>query len=509
MEIKNEKEKKKNNNNQKQVMLCGLFSGIITKAVFAPFDRIKLFYQIQPMFAQVKKNEKKTRHKKLNSSNFMYKNGCNTKNILFNDLNKTDTKNKQYINNIKLNHNKYVKNKNIVFNNFQTYLTIIKNNNIVNNNRKKQRLKRINTINYGSISNTASKLYSYPTNSLHSILKKFSFDYRVNTLYLNNLCKTYTLLNTNSIIKNIIKKKTMFLKKAKNTNQAIKYQTILQSIGFIIKEEGLLGLWKGNFVNTVRGGVVYASKFGTNDLIKDRYKAGKIKKETGSIHLKPKYDTVEGYKNDNTQHKQEKIKFNYYESVIAGYAAGITQKTLSYPLDLLSIRVALGINEKYLTADKSLYQKKSVFQIIREIKNNEGFKGFFKGYVPTLLTGVPYVTLQMLFFDLYKNIFTNYFTHSYNSIGSVALYSSLAGSLSNITSVLIVFPGDTVRKRMMNNGIDNKNYIYKNTLHCIKNIYYQEGLRNFYYGLFPSMLKALPSGAIQFMSYEMLKYMLL
>ncbi|GAB67097.1 mitochondrial carrier protein [Plasmodium cynomolgi strain B] len=201
--------------------------------------------------------------------------------------------------------------------------------------------------------------------------------------------------------------------------------------------------------------------------------------------------------------------FNYYESVIAGYASGIIQKTLSYPLDLLSIRVALGINEKYLRNNSSMFnQKKSILGIIREINSNEGFAGFFKGYLPTLLTGVPYVTLQMLFFDFYKNIFQNYFPNKSNSLSSVAIYSSIAGSLSNLSSLIIVFPGDTVRKRMMNNGIDNRNYIYKNTIHCIKNIYHCEGLRNFYYGLFPSMLKSIPSGAIQFMSYEILKHMM-
>ncbi|GAW81571.1 mitochondrial carrier protein [Plasmodium gonderi] len=508
MEIKiNNEEEKKKNKNKNKVLVCGLASGLVTKTLFAPFDRVKLFYQIQPMFHHYSKEKNKC-DLKVKKKKYV----ISSKNLLLKNLDKKENKQTSVTTKLDLKPKKYVQSENVVFRNFKNSLKQI----IQNSTKKKKRKKSMNkNIKYSDLCIHYNKSkYS----SSHETFKKILCTYQRNKTNVNNLSKNYTLLSTNNNIRHVLTRKGMFLSKANNSiNQPLKYQSITQSFLFIIKEEGVLGLWKGNLINTLRGGIVYSAKFGTNDLIKDKYKKKK-KEENTSVQLITKgitnkddknYKDDKDGKNANNQLNREKKNFNYYESVIAGYASGIIQKTLSYPLDLLSIRVALGINEKYLRNNNSvLYKKKSIFNIIREINNNEGITGFFKGYLPTLLTGVPYVTLQMLFFDYYKNIFQNYFPHKSNSISSVAIYSSVAGSLSNLSSLIIVFPGDTVRKRMMNNGIDNKNYIYKNTIHCIKNIYYYEGVRNFYYGLFPSMLKSIPSGAIQFMSYEILKHML-
>lgn len=44
----------------------------------------------------------------------------------------------------------------------------------------------------------------------------------------------------------------------------------------------------------------------------------------------------------------------------------------------------------------------SIWGAVKRIKASEGLRGFYKGFGPTLLTGVPYVSLQMTFFELYN-----------------------------------------------------------------------------------------------------------
>ncbi|CAC9699289.1 mitochondrial carrier protein, putative [Plasmodium sp. DRC-Itaito] len=565
MEIsnKNEEEKKKNKNKNK-ILVCGLISGILTKTLFAPFDRIKLFYQIQPMFNQYKKEEKenleKEKHKYHNKKvsilnhNIILKNAKNVENKLksSNKQNLYFTKNDDKK---KLGCNLF-KRQNVMFLNFKKKINSLKGINksknkinklkkINNNNNnyyyyfynyyrmtQNQNVKHdffstyINKVGTKNINKYIPSYYNIP-NSPHKMCKKILLNYYPSKYHINNnmkhikyiklVNKNYKNLyrNRNNNITYNFGKQIKYIQRSyiQNQQSSIKYRNIIQSFFFIIKEEGVLGLWKGNFVNTIRGGIVYSAKFGTNDIIKDKLKKSKIKQKNAynnnNNNNNNNMDTQDSFQNNsNISTNKTKNTFNYYESITAGYISGIIQKTVSYPLDLLSIRMALGVNEKYLTNNNdTLYKKKSIIEMIYEIIKKEGFCGFYKGYIPTLLTGVPYVTLQMLFFDIYKNIFQIYSSNHYNNIPTLALYSSLAGSLSNLTSLIIVFPGDTVRKRMMNNGIDNKNYIYKNTLHCIKNIYYAEGIRNFYHGLFPSMLKCIPSGAIQFMSYEILKHL--
>ncbi|CAA9988854.1 mitochondrial carrier protein, putative [Plasmodium knowlesi strain H] len=490
-ELKNEEQKKRN---KKKILLCGLVSGIVTKTLFAPMDRIKLFYQIQPMFNQYSKEKSKDdlkgKKKKRIKSRSLLLTGVDQSSSIQSGMTESVSKRKRYAHN-----------ENVHLRNLKNTINQIIHNSI----KKKKKKKIINTsVKYAQLCRHYDHAkYSSP----HQVFKKIFHTYYQNRTNINNANNNYSLLNINTNVKHALRSRSIFFSRTTlSPSHPVKYQSIIQSFLFIIKEEGILGLWKGNLINTIRGGIVYSAKFGTNDLIKEKYKKKK-KDDSPAVEVFPKGLPKKNDAKSNSQKMQK--NFNYYESVIAGYASGIIQKTISYPLDLLSIRVALGINEKYLRNNSSMFnKKKSILGIIREINSNEGFAGFFKGYLPTLLTGVPYVTLQMLFFDFYKNIFENYFPHKSNSLSSVAMYSSMAGSLSNLSSLIIVFPGDTVRKRMMNNGIDNKNYIYKNTIHCIKNIYHCEGVRNFYYGLFPSMLKSIPSGAIQFMSYEILKHML-
>ncbi|KJP87981.1 hypothetical protein AK88_02415 [Plasmodium fragile] len=488
--LNNEEAKKRKKN---KILLCGLVSGLVTKTLFAPFDRIKLFYQIQPMFQHYSKerdkDDLKGKRKKRITSKSLLLNGVDQSTSIQTETIESVSKRKRLVHN-----------ENVYFRNLKNTI-----NEIIHNSKKKKKKIMNTSVKYAELCRCYDHAkYSSP----HQVFKKILHTYHNKANINNHVSNNYPLLNINTNVKHALRRKSICLSRTtlSASSQPVKYQSIIQSFLFIIKEEGILGLWKGNLINTVRGGIVYSAKFGTNDLIKEKYKKKK-KDDSAAVELFPK-----GLPNKNdTKNNNQVIQknFNYYESVMAGYASGIIQKTLSYPLDLLSIRVALGINEKYLRNNSSMFnQKKSILGIIREINSNEGFAGFFKGYLPTLLTGVPYVTLQMLFFDFYKNIFQNYFPHKSNSLTSVAIYSSIAGSLSNLSSLIIVFPGDTVRKRMMNNGIDNRNYIYKNTMHCIKNIYHCEGVRNFYYGLFPSMLKSIPSGAIQFMSYEILKHMM-
>lgn len=587
IEKKGSKEKK---NTKNKVLICGLLSGIVTKTVFAPFDRIRLFYQIQPMFQQYhtqKKNTNKNRYGSLN----IYKN-INSK---------TQSQIKSQIKSQNQSHIKsqsqplsqslsQSQNQSQIQSKFQsphcqsqfvtqsftqsvtqsftqstspffsqndpkkstefTKTTCLLQDVTCHETNKRQRIVFNRNIEFDKLKRVLTELKTQCTKTKetfrnsaclhfrndrnHKIVKHFLNSYKIilNYTNMNNstwICKMPCVsknwkLYKNNNFKKILKNKRNYIYNHNNTNLSLKYRNIIQSFFYIIKEEGILGLWRGNLINIIRGGLVYSAKFGTNDLVKEKYRSEKEKDkdkdknksknkeiinefEINNIHntknANDTTDTTKKYSNRNTQ-------INYRESIVAGYMSGMIQKTISYPLDLLSIRMALGVNEQYLR--NNTYKKKSIFKLIHDITTKEGIFGFFKGFCPTLLTGVPYVTLQMFLFDFYKNAFQNTFPSPFSlsntSLMYTALYSSISGSLSNLTALIVVFPGDTVRKRMMNNGIDNKNYLYKNSLDCIKYIYYKEGFKNFYFGLFPSVVKSIPSGAIQFLSYEILKHLL-
>lgn len=279
-------------------------------------------------------------------------------------------------------------------------------------------------------------------------------------------------------------------------SKAFKYRGVLRTAEKIVHEEGLKGLWRGNLMNTFRGGVCYATKFGINDGAKERLRT------IGSLQK-----WFERRVESSSDPAKTRERNGVILSLMAGGTAGVLQKALSYPLDVVSVRMALGVNTKVLSNNCSY---NGIADCIKKIWMTEGVSGFFKGFFPTLCTGVPYVALQMTFFDIYKKQLLSALDYDKDHLNlkQVAFTSSLAGCAAGFTALSIVFPGDTVRKRMMNNAISSEIQLYKNARHCVSHIARKEGFIAFYYGMFPSLLKSMPSGAIQFVTYEMLKHLI-
>lgn len=291
----------------------------------------------------------------------------------------------------------------------------------------------------------------------------------------------------------------MFMQANAESNEAaksFKYRGVYRTAEKIIQEEGIKGLWRGNMMNTVRGGICYATKFGINDEAKERLNMCTALQRWLLKRVENSSDPAR----TNAQN-------NVILSMLSGASAGMLQKSFSYPLDVMSVRMALGINTQVLSTNCSY---NGIADCFTKILRTEGVRGFFKGFFPTLCTGVPYVALQLTFFDFYKKRLLASLDYDKDllNIKQVAFISSLAGSAAGFTALSIVFPGDTVRKRMMNNAISSEKQLYKNARHCIRHIMRKEGVAAFYYGMFPSLLKSLPSGALQFLMYEILKHLM-
>ncbi|KAF8821101.1 carrier superfamily protein [Cardiosporidium cionae] len=322
-----------------------------------------------------------------------------------------------------------------------------------------------------------------------------------------------------------------------------KYNSVWHAIRTIVHEEGLQGLWRGNYANICRATMVYMLKFGTNDYIKQSMALKQSEQDpkytinmdtqrsTGRNVVSPPRNVLQAHSNSKNPIGESTTVANYNRSemsaenlrlselLLAGTTAGCVQKFGSYPMDLLSVRIALGINTA--TLGKSKYS--GIIDCMRSIWINEGVGGFYKGFVPTLLTGIPYVALQMTLFEVYRRKLTQFYRQlTYGnsaliiqertpnrSMTEVFLSSGFSGCLASLTAQSIVFPGDTVRKRMMSNGVNGSRRHYRNSWDCFLKILRHEGFASFYYGIWPACLRSIPSGAIQFGCYEFIKTLLL
>jgi len=121
----------------------------------------------------------------------------------------------------------------------------------------------------------------------------------------------------------------------------------------------------------------------------------------------------------------------------------------------------------------------------------------YKGLVPTIISGAPYTGIQMTTYELFKR----------NSPGGGhgVLWSLLNGSLSGLVAQTVTYPGDTIRRRMQNNGAGGAARIYSSSWDCCVQTWRNEGVRGFFRGAWTNTVRAVPGAAIQFASYELMK----
>ena len=172
-----------------------------------------------------------------------------------------------------------------------------------------------------------------------------------------------------------------------------------------------------------------------------------------------------------------------------GTLAGLLQTALTYPLETVRTRLTLGPDQgvRYL----------GIADCFRQMMRTEGIAGFFKGFGPTLLSGAPYTGIQMTSYELLKRAGPNE--------GSGMLWQLTAGALSGLLAQTITYPGDTVRRRMQNNGAGGAARVYRNAFHCTAEIARHEGARGFFRGALTNTVRAVPGAAFQFAAYEVLK----
>ena len=156
------------------------------------------------------------------------------------------------------------------------------------------------------------------------------------------------------------------------------------------------------------------------------------------------------------------------------------------------VRLALG---KGITTG---VQYKGIWDCFTGTVRSEGVGGLYKGISLSLLEGIPYVGLQMSLYQIFQGMAPD--------PKHVPWYWKMAsGAAAGVLAHSLLYPGDTVRRRMQTNGIGGNPRIYKNTMDAVRKIAMREGAKGFYSGLWPSIVRSIPGAAIQFYSYDLFK----
>jgi len=247
-----------------------------------------------------------------------------------------------------------------------------------------------------------------------------------------------------------------------------KYKGVVQAAGTILKEEGLVGLWRGHTPGQLLSIMYGVSQFWTFEKL---------------THLAEE-NLVSGR--------------HIYVHFVCGSLAGAAATLSSFPFDVLRTRfVAQGGNKAYLN---------TVHGGVTLLRA-EGVRGLFRGLSPTILQVAPHTGAQFAFHNFFSKALTDFKILTRDR--ELHVHGNLlVGFLAGLFSKLIVYPFDLMRKRLQFQGFQNarkgygQNFSCSGLISCLRETVRKEGVRALFKGLYPALVKASITTSLHFTVYE-------
>eukprot|EP00884_Botryococcus_braunii_P019730 jgi/Botrbrau1/6440/Bobra.0034s0016.1 len=260
------------------------------------------------------------------------------------------------------------------------------------------------------------------------------------------------------------------------------YTGVVQGLTRMAKNEGVTGMFKGNWTNCVRIVPNSAVKFLMYEQISRRI-AHHLQEQGGDGQMTPLL------------------------RLWAGACAGIVGMSATYPLDMVRGRLTVQGGEGQVKQYKGITD--ATIKIVRQ----EGVIALWRGWLPSVIGVIPYVGLNFSVYETLKDVVLKFYDLKDEREISIPVRLG-CGAIAGTTGQTVAYPLDVVRRRMQMSGWQGARalhaeeghaVVYKGMVDCFVRTVREEGLQALFKGLLPNYIKVVPSIAIAFVSYEKLK----
>jgi len=178
----------------------------------------------------------------------------------------------------------------------------------------------------------------------------------------------------------------------------------------------------------------------------------------------------------------------------AGALTGAAVAFIECPIDLFKTQLQTQI-----------FQPNPRFSSLRGavaaiVSSSSGVLGLYQGFLPTLLRNVPAVSC---YFGVYEYMRRLQAQRKGVSVGELAVGEVLiAGAVGGWSYWLLTFPIDSVKSAIQADAIDRERRLYGGVGKAAAAMWREGGIRRFFKGLTPCLLRAAPANAVCFLLYE-------
>lgn len=175
---------------------------------------------------------------------------------------------------------------------------------------------------------------------------------------------------------------------------------------------------------------------------------------------------------------------------LSGASAGVCATLATYPLDICRTAFAAqGLNK----SSSSWTSPTSMADFARTMFKKHGLKGFFAGSGAAVVQIIPYMGLNFSLYEFMVN----------QDITTVST-SGLAGAVAGGVSKIVVYPLDTIKKRMQVQAVSG-HHQYHSMIDCLIKVARTEGVRVLYNGMVPSVVKNTIATGLSFAFFTLTK----
>ncbi|XP_066574482.1 mitochondrial brown fat uncoupling protein 1 [Amia ocellicauda] len=240
----------------------------------------------------------------------------------------------------------------------------------------------------------------------------------------------------------------------------IRYKGVFGTITTMVKTEGPKSLYNGLVAGLQRQMSFASIRIGLYDTVKQLYTGGK---DNAGIGIR----------------------------ILAGCTTGAMAVSIAQPTDVVKVRFQAQLNLKGVER-----RYKGTLQAYRQIFNQEGLRGLWKGTLPNITRNALVNCTELVTYDIIKEAILN---HKLLTDNLPCHFVSAFGA--GFCTTVIASPVDVVKTRYMNSPPGQ----YTSALNCAWTMLTKEGPTAFYKGFVPSFLRLGSWNVVMFVSYEQLK----
>jgi len=232
------------------------------------------------------------------------------------------------------------------------------------------------------------------------------------------------------------------------------YKGVVDCTMRTFKSEGLLPFWRGNLANCLRYFPTQALNFAFKDTIKAMFKSS----------------------------PNESYTMKFTKNIFSGGAAGAMSLCFVYSLDYARTRLA-NDNKSAKGGER---QYSGLVDVYRKTLASDGIQGLYRGFVISCVGIVVYRGFYFGLYDSLKPILLG-------DQGSLFL-SFLLGYTVTVSSGLLSYPIDTIRRRMMMTS--GQAVKYKGSVDCAVQIIKGEGFMSLMKGAGANILRGVAGAGV-------------